>query len=59
MSDEKIILVTGATGKVEQAVIRRLLSEERFNLFLICALFDDAWAYQRSENDPRKIWYPG
>jgi nucleoside-diphosphate-sugar epimerase len=22
-------------------------------------LIDEAWAYQRSPNDPRKVWYPG
>ncbi len=22
-------------------------------------LIDDAWSYQRSETDPRKVWYPG
>jgi UDP-glucose 4-epimerase len=22
-------------------------------------LIDEAWSYQRSEADPRKVWYPG
>jgi len=22
-------------------------------------LIDSTWAYQRSPNDPRKVWYPG
>jgi nucleoside-diphosphate-sugar epimerase len=22
-------------------------------------LIDEAWSYQRSESDPRKVWYPG
>lgn len=22
-------------------------------------IIDEAWAYERSENDPRKVWYPG
>jgi UDP-glucose 4-epimerase len=22
-------------------------------------LIDEAWAYQRVDSDPRKIWYPG
>ena len=22
-------------------------------------LIEEAWTYQRAENDPRKVWYPG
>jgi UDP-glucose 4-epimerase len=22
-------------------------------------LIDSAWTYERSKNDPRKVWYPG
>ena len=22
-------------------------------------LIDEAWSYERSESDPRKVWYPG
>jgi len=25
----------------------------------LARLIDEAWDYQRSPNDPRKIWYPG
>jgi hypothetical protein len=23
------------------------------------SLIDAAWAYQRAQDDPRKVWYPG
>jgi UDP-glucose 4-epimerase len=38
MSNPKRILVTGATGKVGQAFIKRLLSDRNFNAFVIRAL---------------------
>lgn len=38
MSNAKRILVTGATGKVGQTFIRRLLSEPRFDSFVVRAL---------------------
>ena len=38
MSDTKRILVTGATGKVGQAFIRRLLSDRNFDGFVVRAL---------------------
>jgi nucleoside-diphosphate-sugar epimerase len=25
----------------------------------LARLIDEAWSYQRSPDDPRKIWYPG
>ncbi len=25
----------------------------------LARLIDDAWDYQRSADDPRKVWYPG
>jgi hypothetical protein len=40
-----LMLVTGATGKVGQVFLKRL--------------FDEAWDYQRSQDDPRRVWYPG
>lgn len=38
MGDEACILVTGATGKVGQAFIRRLLADQRFTHFRVRAL---------------------
>jgi UDP-glucose 4-epimerase len=38
MSKDGIILVTGATGKVGQVFIDRLLADPKFNLFTIRAL---------------------
>lgn len=38
MSETKRVLITGATGKVGQVLIKRLLNEEKFNSFVIRAL---------------------
>ncbi|MEO8211965.1 MAG: NAD(P)-dependent oxidoreductase [Myxococcales bacterium] len=38
MADQKRILVTGATGKVGQTVVKRLLSDPKFDGFVIRAL---------------------
>lgn len=38
MSETKCVLITGATGKVGQVLIKRLLNEEKFNSFVIRAL---------------------
>jgi uncharacterized protein YbjT (DUF2867 family) len=45
---ERLILVTGATGKVGRHVIERLLQDER------CAS-----STVRGPHDPRQVWYPG
>ena len=38
MPEPQRVLVTGPTGKVGQAFVRRLLSEPKFDAFVICAL---------------------
>ena len=38
MADQKRILVTGATGKVGRTAIERLLSDPRFDAFVVRAL---------------------
>ena len=38
MADQKRILVTGATGKVGQTAIERLLADPRFDAFVVRAL---------------------
>jgi UDP-glucose 4-epimerase len=27
--------------------------------YRLAKLIDDAWAYERAPDDPRKVWYPG
>jgi UDP-glucose 4-epimerase len=52
MSKARIILVTGATGKVGQVFIKRLLAEPKFNLFTVRALCHhrELAAHERIQN---------
>jgi UDP-glucose 4-epimerase len=52
MSKAGIILVTGATGKVGQVFIKRLLAEPRFNLFTVRTLWHnrELKAHERIQN---------
>ena len=52
MSKAGIILVTGATGKVGQVFIKRLLAEPRFNLFTVRTLWHnrEPKAHERIQN---------
>jgi UDP-glucose 4-epimerase len=57
----KRILVTGATGKVGQTFIPRLLSDPRFNGFTVRALCHNRQLppSARLEVVTRVVWYPG
>lgn len=60
MPTEKRILVTGATGKVGQAFIRRLLNDPAFSHFIVRALLHsrELPAHERLETVRGSIEYP-
>ena len=56
MKDTFSVRDTLAVNGKQYAIASLAKLGQRFDLK---RLIDEAWSYQRSEADPRRIWYPG